>query len=363
MSDGERDVGNLMRTQKGFTLVELPFHKLRVVSKRKRRAFTLVELLVVIAIIGILVALLLPAIQAAREAARRAQCTNHLKQLGLACLNYESTKKALPPSRLPCHHGSWFNEIWPHLEETAASSNWDPVLSYFYQPAQNIQNQVPVFYCPSRRRPGTNTLSIKGDNRGPVAHRPGALSDYAGCAGDGHIITDWQGAPDPAKRPGGVIVAPIPFGTRAQDNNNVAPCGGTDPDLKFLGMTPLLKLKYITDGMSKTLLAGEKHVPAQYFGMPEVGDTSVYNVDDWRQVIRWAGPGHGLVLRADELFLNPPSKTIINPLDFKVFGSAHPGICQFVLCDGHVEALSVAVDSQMLGYLAERADGQVVNPE
>src|SRR5262245_40736756 len=105
----------------GFTLVGLP-----AVSERKRRAFTLVELLVVIAIIGILVALLLPAIQAAREAARRSQCTNNLKQLGLAVLNYTTIKQRMPSGltqdRLPDGKyvgTSFFVAILPYMEEQA----------------------------------------------------------------------------------------------------------------------------------------------------------------------------------------------------------------------------------------------------
>src|SRR3954470_14596858 len=104
---------------------------------RNRPGFTLVELLVVIAIIGILVALLLPAIQAAREAARRTTCQNHMKQLGLATLNYETAKKELPPSKLqqsvpnPSGFGSLtvyhstIQYILSYLEETAIAGQWD----------------------------------------------------------------------------------------------------------------------------------------------------------------------------------------------------------------------------------------------
>src|SRR6478735_448846 len=84
---------------------------------RGRGGFTLVELLVVIAIIGILVALLLPAIQAAREAARRSQCINHMKQIGIAIHLFHDAKKVLPPSRVDCDHSTWAAEIWPYIEE------------------------------------------------------------------------------------------------------------------------------------------------------------------------------------------------------------------------------------------------------
>jgi prepilin-type N-terminal cleavage/methylation domain-containing protein/prepilin-type processing-associated H-X9-DG protein len=93
--------------ERGFTLVELPCDKLRVVSKGKRRAFTLVELLVVIAIIGVLVALLLPAVQAARESSRRADCANRIKQIALALHNHENAHGSLPPGVPQCSQNTW----------------------------------------------------------------------------------------------------------------------------------------------------------------------------------------------------------------------------------------------------------------
>src|SRR4029450_2276930 len=109
-------IGRKRQARRGFTLVELP-----AVSSRNRAAFTLVELLVVIAIIGILVALVLPAIQAARESARRAACVNKIKNLATACLTYESAKKQLPFGR---KYNFWDTYTWtecvlPYVEEQA----------------------------------------------------------------------------------------------------------------------------------------------------------------------------------------------------------------------------------------------------
>jgi prepilin-type N-terminal cleavage/methylation domain-containing protein/prepilin-type processing-associated H-X9-DG protein len=322
---------------------------------RAKQGFTLVELLVVIAIIGILVALLLPAIQAAREAARRMQCSNNLKQIGLACANYELNKKGIPPSRVPCHHGSWYTELWNYLEESAVAGRWDPVLSYHYQPLEAIQTQVAGYYCPSRRQPGPNQLSSDadgvGDRRGPIKHRPGALGDYAGCSGDGHLLSDIDIAP---AKVGGAFAAPTPPGTTPLPGSTDQPCGGTDPDFRFKGMTLKVKLKSVTDGTSKTFLVGEKQVNPKGIGLATFGDSSVYNDDEIIHVVRWAGPGFPIALSDDEVH---------NTYQYLQFGSAHPGVCQFVFMDGHVSSINVSIDTTPLGYFAERADGQTVSEQ
>ncbi len=125
----------------------------------RRQAFTLVELLVVIAIIGILVALLLPAIQAAREAARRAQCTNNLKQMGIAAHNFHDTHKALPPSRIVEHQATWLYLILPYMEDVQLGTLWDISEGDFYDQSYQVRTaQVPTYICPSQTHESLTVL-------------------------------------------------------------------------------------------------------------------------------------------------------------------------------------------------------------
>ena len=137
-----------------------------------KQAFTLVELLVVIAIIGILVALLLPAIQAAREAARRTQCINHLKQCGLAIQNYHDTRRQLPPTRVLDGRQTWLALILDHMEESAIRGLWDVKLGAngcFYDQTFKCRTAVVSAYiCPSARHDST-VLVVPRATRWPWA--------------------------------------------------------------------------------------------------------------------------------------------------------------------------------------------------
>src|SRR5262245_12382953 len=163
-------------------------------ARQWRGAFTLVELLVVIAIIGVLVALLLPAVQAARESARRMSCGNNLKQQPLACHGYHDTNGYLPPARLD-HRGAitWAVQILPYLEQDNLFKQWDVTRLYYDQGATVAagdairQTPVKTYLCPSRQRPGSALISINGDTpdtpfsgaRVPPEYYTGAVSDYA----------------------------------------------------------------------------------------------------------------------------------------------------------------------------------------
>ena len=139
--------------------------------------------------------------------------------------------------------------------------------------------------------------------------------------------------------------------------NASCPCAGGDPRYRFMGEKTCkyrVTLNMITDGLSKTFLMGEKHVPVGYLGEKEAYDCSAYNSDNLHMFGRFAGPGFPLSLSNDNA--GPDEVESMQP----TFGSWHPGVCQFVMVDGSVHAFSVSIDPQFLGYLSDREDGKTI---
>ncbi len=303
----------------------------RSTTRPRAGAFTLIELLVVIAISAILIGLLLPAVQKVREAAARMQCANNLKQIGLAVHNYHGTYQMLPPASLGGDgEASWAVLILPFIEQDNLYKQWDLSLRYTYyrEPANVVGAQVKIYYCPSRRSPPQ--LSVSGDSRPPWGGYPGALGDYA--ANGGTSTATWD---DPRNGNGVLLYADTTFGP----NNTV---------VSWRSMTAF---KDVTDGLSNTLLIGEKHVLIGEFGQEAAGDNSIYNGDDIRTIVRVAGrqlPGP-----IDRPLASSPWDSYRPD---ERFGSYHTGVCQFVLCDGSVRAISTAVDLDTLTRLASRND-------
>ncbi len=308
--------------------------------RRPLHGFTLVELLVVIAIIGILIALLLPAVQAAREAARRMQCANHLKQLGLALHNFHTQNGGFPPAGVVgMGEATWAVRLLPFLEQGVGSDYWDADWLHAYYRTSDIarEYQVAAYYCPSRR--GSPQLSKEQWSRGPYAGGPGVLGDYAACYGDR----------TPSIDPGGTT------GAFMYCNND----GGTVEidwtNLLIVSWDYPTSMRDITDGTSHTLFLGEKHVRPEDYGTIAGGDISIY-MDDWYEPIgRVAGSGPDGDFPLAEGELND-----LGGLRAWQFGSDHPGVCQFVLGDGSVTTLSTSMNIVVLGLLANRKDGQPI---
>jgi prepilin-type N-terminal cleavage/methylation domain-containing protein len=243
--------------------------KARLASRRENQiGFTLVELLVVIAIIGILVALLLPAIQAAREAARRSQCQNNLKQMGLAILNFESSRKELPPGNIKDNIGKstagdyysgWSHQLMPYSEDQALRALYvEDVAITAVAPAndpkvikakQFRETHVPLFQCPSDQ---PSEVIVPGS--GPPGGAMFRTSSYRGNAGrtDGYVTWDlWEDMPSQGQT--------LPSGAhRGWRGPLYARLGKLPPTAVRppYELQPCL-LKHITDGTSKTLLIGE----------------------------------------------------------------------------------------------------------
>jgi prepilin-type N-terminal cleavage/methylation domain-containing protein len=316
-------------------------------GRRRRAAFTLIELLVVIAIIGILIALLLPAVQKVREAANRAKCSNNLKQLSLACHNYHDTYNCLPPSRVARDaYATWPVLIMPFIEQDNVFKLWDIRQGFSVESDAAREALVPIFFCPSRRAPMLSPVSQNGGDNGGV---DGACGDYACCSSDGYHPN--LPSANGAMINGHVIDPPGPgpqSGENGLDQPNDNP--PTLPLIPIISFSSYTNFSSITDGTSNTLLLGEKHVRIGHFGEDGDGDKAYYSGYSYDTAQRNAGASYPLA--------HDPYDSNSNHRD--MFGGPHPGVCLFALADGHVLGLSTNIDLQNLGRLANRKDGEVV---
>ena len=329
-----------------------------------RSGFTLIELLVVIAIIGVLVGLLLPAVQAAREAARRTDCSNRVRQLALATQMHHDAVRYFPPARYEARPDAspaeqcgletptWLARVMPYIEQSALGDQWD-YSKPWHQHDERIRTTVPdIFLCPSRRsgtRPlGTRELRSTVMGGGgrlpcgcPLPPRPvdvslnveGALCDYAGNHGD--LTPGATGAPTDFYYGGngtGVIISVRP---KCKDGKAYAPADR-------------IRMASVSDGTSNTFLFGEKFVPITQLGQFPV-DSPAYDGDHLPASCRLAGPGLRLA--------NSPRDVLA---DMFSFGSWHPGGLHFAFVDGSVRFLTPETDTKLLGSLANRRDARVV---
>src|SRR4029079_1317133 len=300
----------------------------------KQSAFTLIELLVFIAIIGILVALLLPAIQAARESARKSQCSNNLKQIGLAIHQYELSYKRLPAGAIwsngttKIRRGSVLFFLLPYIEEAALynavnvhSANLDDAVNN----AKIGGQRVATFTCPSDELNGMyNEYAVHSyaASRGPTA-----VYDNPGCS-CAHDFSSFAMAP-------------------LDDPTNYAG--------PFTRMGTTTKLSRVTDGLSQTIFFGEVRPSCS---------------EDVREGWAYTNNGNGYCTTiipinydtCNELASDPCAR----PCNWNTevgFKSAHPGGAFFLFGDGSVHLLQQKIDHQTYQYLGAKSDGNVISTD
>ena len=308
-SEGEKK-GDIPRDFRGIVAV---------FCTRQRPAFTLIELLVVIAIIGILIALLLPAVQKVREAANRIKCTNNLKQLALSCHAFHDANNRLPfngqaallygqPS--VAGSGSWGYQIMPYVELDNVYRATEGFSTYDTSPSRVHDRTLKVFLCPSRGR-----LGFKTDNSTGYA---GSVTDYA--------INPRINCPNHPP---------------ANINEN------DQPDNRKT-------LTSITDGTSNTILLGEKAL--------QTGDYNDNMVNEFDETVFHGGRGGtGRGRNTTTYNTSQPAPAIVQDSPTVIhgnrWGSPHPGKCLFALADGSVRGIAYGIDPI---YLMLPDDGMVV---
>ncbi|MEX0793702.1 MAG: DUF1559 domain-containing protein [Pirellulaceae bacterium] len=301
----------------------------------KKNAFTLVELLVVIAIIGVLVALLLPAVQQAREAARRMQCSNNLKQLALSLHNYSDSFKTFPPAGITTNQASWHVLILPYIEQTAIHAQFNFTQGEFIAAGKKEHglNRITGFLCPS----GTSEFTGWKHANAQVPVGSGIepyTSHYIGIMG-----------------PSGTnAVTGQPYLVTAQSIGHYGGYGQQGA----LTFPKAGKFADFLDGTSNTFAIGEAS-----WGTPSQPNTTARN---------WVFGANGAFNTVVENRAFPGSKNIFYPINTNIvstfnntsLGSLHPGGAQFGYADGSVGFVAETIDDGIYLSTASRDGGEVV---
>ena len=310
-----------------------------------------------IAIIGILIALLLPAVQAAREAARRMQCQNNLKQIGLAIHNFHDAQGGVPPVCLTGYgHSTWATLILPYMEGGSVYDNFD-ITRTVYMQLDILKTPVSAYLCPSRSR--KSNISIEEPTRAGLGPSYGAVGDYAINVGTARNAWYYGETAYGVSRPAYI-------GAGYEESSGVLI--GTDPSWTFTEWKCPQDFNGITDGLSNTILVGEKHIHPDHTGYQTYGDGTFYNADHYTSIARLAGRTDPSSLYSFPIAvsmtdpISPVSDVAAAPYKYNgVFGSWHAGgACGFVFCDGSVRSIMPEIDIDVLGNLAQIADGNPI---
>jgi prepilin-type N-terminal cleavage/methylation domain-containing protein len=317
-------------------------------SRSRRRGFTLIELLVVIAIIAVLIALLLPAVQAAREAARRAQCVNNLKQLGIALHNYANVVGAFPTSfwrntidqnqtvANGTNRHSWYAMILPYIEQNNVynAMNFSVGVGGPIN-ATAAMTPIAMLMCPSDPSPTFSQIPRVDQGVG-VNFNSGPKLSYAGNFGDNHNDDpNWWLFPNlPFSRGNG-------YGENNTETGIMCRSGGT------------VAFRDVTDGLSNTFAAGEV----------------LFETNDWWT---WPNPNGSTCGTSCPICYmavtqhNGNSASAFDSNNWRVgfgFRSMHPGIVNFLMCDGSTRGIKCSTSRVVYRALSTRNLGEIISSD